>query len=550
MPGPVYGRKWSFDYMCVRSLGLAPCDCGLWFAYKIVVISLVNLGQLIAGLELHMRLKVRQVKSGFASLICLVFAALFWGQNSWSKQCSKVYRASFEVSTEVEIPVDEGSVFLLNTPNELVSGLYDNIGQIPSWLSDEISTNPNLASVPLADLKFTRLPYNTRVRLIKDAMSKRQFGSFLGMSSLGHRQIGKIIADPVLQEIYGMRRAVDIASLETAKTGEMVEVHLRSKEPPSQMILKTRRLYQETGRNTGHYHLHLVIDLPTTWLMQDRRLNALRLSEHWRRMNVFFEMRDMVEKGSAILDNKTAATSFFSPMDLFGFRGVFSYLGNIAASPLGSRSKMAWVGFWGHDKYDGNGLMGYEFRFLNDKDNQENLLQFLDHLPEKIEAKDFGISADDLQLWVKKVAQDSQMIDANYDGVSNKTIFQALFNPKNVDMFPAKFFKALSPNQDIADLIKSADPELVNLILASRKSSASDPTQDFAKRGRLRYLIYNWHNDPILFQRPELLQRIKQKQLQAIRRWARGEDEKQIAKDFLISSGIYQEFAQSLGFSL
>jgi hypothetical protein len=54
--------------------------------------------------------------------------------------------------------------------------------------------------------------------------------------------------------------------------------------------------------------------------------------------------------------------------------------------------------------------------------------------------------------------------------------------------------------------------------------------------------------DPIFYNKPELQAQIQNAQLRALRQWAQGKEEKAVIQEFLIESGLYQAFADSVDF--
>jgi hypothetical protein len=71
---------------------------------------------------------------------------------------------------------------------------------------------------------------------------------------------------------------------------------------------------------------------------------------------------------------------------------------------------------------------------------------------------------------------------------------------------------------------------------------------DLEQNRELKMLLHDWSNDPLLFNKPKLINHIRKEQLKALETLNSGVASPQrTIRDFLIQSGIYGIFTRSLG---
>ncbi len=456
-------------------------------------------------------------------------------------------------SVELELPLNEKTIRFVTTTDGTLGALFKSNLDIPFSVRRyllKIKFKESPMSYP-----FESLPDDLKVIAAQAGIRSQKL--HFGESAGDHRKIPGLQVKKSYQESEQMMAGIDMAAPATALDGKLIEFHVRAAKKPGEVALQAARLERKMGFTPGPMHMHVVFKGMIEWLKQNPTLNSWRFVEYWRRLNLTMEMRDVVERGVAVIDNvgdfQGREYVSFGPLRFEETQNAFRYVravgramssasskNSLSKIKLGSESKMGWVGFWGHDKYDAPNLFGFEMRFLEGSDLPANLVEFLNSIHGKVENKQFGLSPDELQAWMER---------ANYEANHHLVSYTAQVLLKRADRFPKDlsedYLKLLSPHRSYEDLFEGA-PEAMKHIL--RGLAPEQAQAAFEKRGRLRYLLHDWSMDPVLYNQPELLTQIRNAQLHALRQWAQGKDEKSVVQEFLIESGLYQAFADSVGF--
>lgn len=481
-----------------------------------------------------------------AVLPFLIFALALPVQAQLS--CSQAHlKPLSETSVEIELTLSPSSVELITSRDGTLKSLFESWSDVPSEVQSYILQKSSLQEP--RDFNFESLPTNLKILSIQNSIIARKI-QFRDSSS-GSRIVSGIKIKDQYQKQYELREAIDLSSPEAAQTGTGLEIHLRSKKSSGDMIAQAHQVYKKIGQAPGSMHMHIVVPLITSWLKANPKLNTWRFIEFWRRMNLAFEMRDVVEKGVSIIHNQSNSSINFSFLGKDSIAKAFDYIYALGkkgpetelnpegTSGLGTEAKMGWVGLWGHDKYDKADVMGFEFRFLTGKDKEPAMINYLSAFPELIAKKDFGLSENDLNNWYLQVLRSQA---ESRGGKRGFYYLQNFINSPNLETH--YLFAKISPHRSYEDLIQSLHYDYRRILLSMDQKKVSKAFND---RGRLRYLIHDWSQDPILIGKDAEIKKIEDAQVRAVRRWASGQNETQVVQEFLIDSGLYFIFAESIG---
>jgi hypothetical protein len=482
--------------------------------------------------------------------------------------CRQIFQNSavtFESSVEMEMSLTAKSARLLTSTDGTLASLFDREQSVPP----EVISYIEQQKASLWKFSVEALPPELKALALKQSIIARKMS--FGQSAGGHRIIPGIKVKDEYQKRFEMRAGVDLGSDKTVKDGDLIELHLRSKAPSGELIDRAAQVFRDIGYVDGSLHMHIVMPLMQQWLQTQPKMNTWRLIEFWRRLNLTFEMRDVIENGNSIQRKEKDGMVSFAPLEPDEMGAAFRYLYTLASQTksvdgqkpslrfpnwsalkawlsgrnplnLGSEAKMGWIGFWGHDKYDGPGLMGFEFRFLSTKDRDPELRKFLSEFPERVQNRRFGLSEAEMQNWFTEVIkadarrQGNAALEARY--------FQKVASDKAL---PTELTDRLNPHRSYESLVEDLPFEFKKLLLGMDQAKAKAALES---HGRLRYLIHDWSYDPILLAHEDLILQIHTAQLKALRRWARGENERQVVQEFLLDSGLYFAFAHSIDFEI
>lgn len=470
--------------------------------------------------------------------IVLTFSGL---AHAHANACYQTHtKTSSESSIEIEFAITEKTVDVLTAEDNSLDSLFMIEDAIPSPVIEEINRKSESKSKDVFSFPFESLSSKSKVQALKASIIHRnlRFGHALG----GSRIIPGIKIKDSYAKQFELQNYVEMGAPSTAKDGSLVEIHMRSRQASGDLMLQAAKLASRLGMPRKNIHEHVVFPMPLRWLHQNPGLNSLRLAEFWRRVNLAFEMREVVEQGNSLgtkKDDRLTSFSVLGSLQLVSgmvyleamgkhYDPTISDLKDVQIS-LESEAKMGWVGMWGADKYDGKNLMGFEFRFLVAGQDGANVRKFLNNVADQVSRLRFGLSEADLIAWrdfgVKLIREEKDEY--------KKKIHETMLYP------------FLLPHQEYLELTSQLEPAFQKILLGLDQKATETA---FQQRPRLKYLVHNWAMDPLIFGKPEAISKIRESQLRALRRWARGENEREVVQEFLMESGLYFAFSDSIGF--
>jgi hypothetical protein len=452
-------------------------------------------------------------------------------------------------AVELEMALDEKVASFFTTENGRLMDLFNNVGEVPPRVNDWVKKS----NKSIHEFILDELPLNLKAEALRLAIvaSKMSFGSSVN----GGREIKIFYVKPEYQKKYNLRKYIDLGAPKSIEDGNLIEFHMRSNLRPGDLVLKAKQFQTDLGYEPSPMHMHVVFDLPKLWLAESPTENAWKLFDFWRRLNLTMEMRDVFENGLSLIENyidyQERRYSSFGVAKSKSHGIVLDYLislgraahSNSSDKNIKSEAKIGWVGFWGHDKYDKPDLFGFEFRFLEGKDLPPNLVGFLNQIQEQVQNHNFGHQSSNLAAWSESIFFARTRVLNPVDYIKLMLSHHDYFPDNNYGLID----EVINPHRSYESLLNSRDYEFQRILLGMDKTRVS---QAFNSKGRLRYLLHDWSMDPIVFNNPDLARKIRDLQLKALRKWSQGVDEKLLVQSFLLESGIYELFAESIGFKI
>lgn len=505
-----------------------------------------------------MRLNTRHTSTVIKVLTVAILFLIPFNQAVAENACGKFYSHTTikDSAVELELSLTEHVVKYITTMDGTLAPLFTSPNKVPPDVKQFI-IKKGVEEKNILEYPVENLPASLKLKAIQQAIISKNM-KFLS-AVRNQRKIPGLIVKEEIQERYSLLETVELGNPQATKDGSFIELHLRTNKLPGEVALMATKVQKLLKGDVGPFHMHVVFDLMVPWLKQNPNLNSWRLVEYWRRLNLAMEFRDVFENGYAILSDRYtfegATYDNFLPLSYRGLREGFNYFSKISEQGnesseklstsynLGSSSKMGWIGLWGHDKYDKPNLFGFELRFLTGKDLPTNLIEFLNQLPEKMKSREFGLDEKDLHLWGEFVSYKTQKHSFIY-------LLKILrgHEAELPNAVTEEVFQVLNPHRSYEDLIRDLNPELKQIVLSINQQFAY---KEFNSKGRLRYLLHNWQLDPLIFKNPALQANIYDAQLKALRQWRMNpRNERQIIQTFLLESGLYMVFAESVNLKI
>ena len=293
---------------------------------------------------------------------------------------------------------------------------------------------------------------------------------------------------------------------------EVLEVHYRSAQSAGRAMLDSRRLVGALGFPSQGQHQHVPVPLPER-IKADPEFESLRLADYYRRLNLFLEMDDVVA-GGGIGAKVRKGIVFFGYLTRANLAGVRRYLRDAGLGrrvKTGDDFKIAWIGFWGQDKYDKPGMIGFESRALSAHKSVPLIYGFQERLQIGLLSGDYGIKPEAFKLWLDRRAA---------EGMSGeKALTSALYQRSWAEAF----------RQPEAAGVR---PDTQKWLKAQRQDQ------------QFKMLFFDWSREPALADRPEVLEAVRRSQEKLKTDIAEGRWPDM--REFLLGSGLYDALADSL----
>ncbi|MCE3010661.1 MAG: hypothetical protein LW875_08615, partial [Proteobacteria bacterium] len=248
------------------------------------------------------------------------------GPASFANFCSRVHvkAPAAETSVELETELTARVSTLLTSKDGRVLSLFEGEARNHPQTQAALQKVKALSQKPIDEVLLDDLSSEIRADVMRISIIAQRL--VFSQSAGGGRVIPHLKVKPEYVEKFLLREKVDLGSPETPLNGKLVELHLRSKEASGDLLERTASVYNLLGFRTGSFHMHIVMNLPSSWIQRNPEINTWRFIEYWRRINLFFEMRDMVEKGLAIIENTSGRYMNFAPLKQKEISQAFTYL--------------------------------------------------------------------------------------------------------------------------------------------------------------------------------------------------------------------------------
>ena len=318
-----------------------------------------------------------------------------------------------------------------------------------------------------------------------------------------------------------------------------VELHFRDNQSAGTVIHDAWTFLDGLGVPRAALHAHIVAPLPIEALKREPEVQAAAMADFYRRVNLLAEMTTIVDEWRSIKMHTHGGRSFFGHATPWTMAFVFDYLrtnrsilsNSILSSlfPLGNYAKLGWVGFFGSDKYDEPGLYGLEYRAIAAGVSETDYREILDRIQQSMLRDDYGVPKETIRRWLA--------------GQKNKK-------------FPGVALIAACYHQEWPRLFAEASPDVKKATYGfgsqrqqrlTRRLTKQRLTEQGKGHAELKMLVYNWSNDPLVFEDEAFQKRIVEQQARALGRFQSGEPVNELVSDFIVDSGLYDAVSRSIG---
>jgi len=461
-----------------------------------------------------------------------------------------------DTTIELEQEMSPELMNLLTTTDGTIRPILSSYGFTvapPEWLVDW-ARKKGKDLVHLLEVPWEELDYLQKRKLIDDVSRTRQADWYRNRTIPGLRvkdvvELNFVRLTRFLGKNYAKgRHRVDIAGVfgkvveyampEDARHLDRVELHFRSGHGSAGDVSFEAKAFQKAaGLPVTYQHAHLVGRFP---FGQDpaRPFNFSRMAVL---QGVLFAMRaqHLAEATSVVEDllpirekRGEEGLTIFGAMEAEDLPELASYFenswkyreGRPASQKIEDRFKIAYVGIHGEGKYDRYVLWGLQVRVIRAKSKQRVMKPLLDNLQRCLQEHHCWERVERVDRWLE------------HFGLTKRS-----WKP---------FLERIHYNRDWDSLLRDARPELSDHVRWARGWLARQSQDTTQRRGNLevKMLFHDWELDPLYFDQPELLAKIRVEQdkaLKAIR--ARKSIPKTVAT-FLKETGIYEAVRKSMGY--
>ncbi len=331
-------------------------------------------------------------------------------------------------------------------------------------------------------------------------------------------------------------------------SGDFIELHLRTKQRAGDLILDTWKFQDINKMPLTFMHSHQPARLPIELAKQNPEEFAERTAIFVASTNYLAEFITIMERNNGIGPaNKKGTVTFFDNLshENLGYlaNDLNSYIRTDTPSKSLERSyRMAYVGYRGPGTYDDISLHGLEFRSISRESN--DYVKIYENAANAIQAKfkngQYELSIERWKKWKETVYP-----NLSYADRAKSTWYDQDINTL-VNNIPPLLLASI-PKQEITSWwqkfliyikLRTADDFNITNTLTKKVIKRNKTSQE------IKMLLYDWSKHPLIFDQPELIQKILVAQKNAITKIATGSTEPnhEIVRRFLTNSGIYEHF--------
>lgn len=457
-------------------------------------------------------------------------------------------RKTFDSSVELEMPMSALVIRLLTTTDGTVAPLLRDAPP-PAWLEAMLNPGRSAKEIPWDDLsddeKWWLLRHQAEHRTATFEQDRRIHGIKVREKlKLGFDQptdfLGKVYPKGTHEiDVSAVLGKVEYMDPLGMKEVSGVELHFRDNFAAgkvSQDASEFQRGFQRAAGYTdppaGPQHEHIVGRLPKRYLRAQPTLGALQMGELFRRTNLLFEVLSNLQKISMV-SVKEGGFVYFDSLKapvLEGATNYFYIVGKGVDHAINDDYKMALVGMRGSDKFDQPNLWGQEVRAIGGKvAGTDFMVEALNAVQKKMDVPEPAVDAGQMQRWYDKMTARRKRLP------SPGTLLASAWHDRGGN---ARDIITAMPRS----LRALATPKVAEILETSKL------------RAQLSILFFDWSKDPLFFEAPEKLTRIRNAQAAALealdRRGTLDVLVKDISRTFLRDSGIAEEIFRDFGLDL
>jgi hypothetical protein len=283
--------------------------------------------------------------------------------------------------------------------------------------------------------------------------------------------------------------------------------------------LKVRRVARSQGAEGGvPLHAHIPFKIRVKQLKKRPMVESAKHADFYRRTELFSQFTSVMKISDDLKPVMESATAIsFSKMgDPHKLSNIWIKFFNKGMRPSAKLDlfEKNYVGLRGEGIYDQPDLWGIEVRSLNRKYDDKKTRALLDGLETSGLREDFGLRPNQMEDWLGESVESSTSNIRELSSRLYPDYARTYTDTKHLSSAELKVWKKLKFN--------NVDE-------------------------RWKFIMHDWSKDLLFYNNPKVLEAIRVARIRAMRRHLQEEKPIEIARAFLIESGIYRVFGESLG---
>ena len=350
-----------------------------------------------------------------------------------------------------------------------------------------------------------------------------------------------------------------------------IELHLRGSHRASEMVESSWALELGIGAEKKHKHAHITSPIPWKELQEAPVTTAMQLTDFHRRTNTAAEMLGIVEEKLSVSFNRgEGGVTHFGPVtakDLSRMLVDWRTVIRRKTNEFKTKYKIGYAGARSPGFYDDPDVWGEEVRFLTRRMNSKNARALLDSVQHQMDTQAYLATRDQIKAWQSFTREESAATGTLTDKLRNwaaKKLEREKYphlnpNDRLQETLTGKWQEDLVYSshyqkpwgdiyQQLPGRIKDEFTWLIKRPGKDSKDIGAWLQERYRGQEEVKMLFHDWSKDPLFFNRPEKVTTIMNRQVHALRRVTRGEGTlNEIVREFLLSSGLYREYLESVG---
>jgi hypothetical protein len=312
---------------------------------------------------------------------------------------------------------------------------------------------------------------------------------------------------------------VELGAPKDAGDIKLIEIHLRGEERASELALKVRKVAKRKGAENGvSLHAHIPFKIRVKQLQARPMVESAKHADYYRRTELFSQFTTIMNISDDLKPVLTGNAINFEKMSgPRKLRQIWSSFYEKGINPDGKLEMFEknYVGLRGEGIYDQPDLWGIEVRSLNKKLDDKQTRALLDGFESSGLREDFGLKPKQIEEWLGD-------IPSPYSQIRN---------------FSEKLYPEYRFSEHYTNHLTPAELKVWKKL--KFKSGEADE--------RWKFIMHDWSEDVLFYNNPAALEAIRVARIRAMRRQLKDEKPIEIARAFLVESGIYRAFGESLG---